>query len=66
MTDVLVLGGKMRVIDIKRKQPRNAYELENIPMNAAMGRLPTNLENLAYNVLCDAAGIDSINANGKV
>lgn len=27
MTDVLVLGGKMRVIDIKRKQPRNAYEM---------------------------------------
>lgn len=33
-------------------------ELEQIPMRAAMGEMPSNLEKLAYQLLLDSAYID--------
>lgn len=33
-------------------------ELERMPLRAAMGEPPTNLEKLAYELLCDSAYID--------
>ena len=33
-------------------------ELERLPMRAQMGEPPTNLEKLAYMLLCDSAFID--------
>lgn len=66
LRETLVPGGTLPVVHIQMNDPFVDYsfiqscidELEKIPARAAVGDKPSNLEKLAYALLCDSAFIE--------
>lgn len=66
LRQTLVPGGTLPIVHIQMNDPFFNYdfirscidELEKIPARAAVGDQPSNLEKLAYALLCDSAFIE--------